>query len=181
MLSMQTDPLQATSDAAQRATPAARVLLFAAESSTMRVAQLLAQELQAAVTTVIDARKCQELLQHKSFSMVVIEEAIALENAATLDSLYDLAAEAVVLEVNFGVANPPRIVRQLRSALVRREVVYKSARNAAMISLQRELTASVSGLLLESQLALRSAGPELAPALEHLVTLAEALCQHLRF
>ncbi len=178
MLTSQTDQIQRNIESPSHA---AQVLLFAAESSAVRVAQLLAQELQAAVTTVRDQRRCGELLQQKTFSVVVIEEAIALENTATLDSLYDLAAEALVLEVNFGVANGPRIVRQLRSALARRDSVYRSARNAAMISLQRELSASVSGLLLESQLALRSAGPELAPALEHLVSLAEALCQHLRF
>ncbi len=161
-------------------TPAPQVLLYAAESSSARVAQLLAGELQAAVTSVADGRRCAEVLQHKSFTLVVIEEAIALENEANLKSLYDLAGEAFVLEVNFGLANPARIVRQLRAALARRQNDVRKARTAAMISLQRELSASVSGLLLESQLALRTAGSELAPSLEHLVVLAEVLCQQLR-
>ena len=160
--------------------PAPQVLLYAAESSSARVAHLLAGELQAAVTSVADRRRCGEVLQHRSFTLVVIEEAIALENEANLQSLYDLAGEAFVLEVNFGLANSARIVRQLRSALARRQNDVRKARTAAMTSLQRELSASVSGLLLESQLALRTAGSDLAPALEHLVTLAELLCQQLR-
>lgn len=159
---------------------AAQVLLFAADFSVARVAQILAKDLQAAVTCVNDQRRCQELLQQKSFTLVVIEEAVALENEATLESLYELAAEAFVLEVNFGIASAPRIVRQLRAAMKRRNTDHKKARHAAMLSLQRELSGSVSGLLLESQLALRTEGPAVAPALEHLVTLAEALCQQLR-
>ena len=166
--------------AAETPAPAPQVLLFAAESSTSQVAATIAQELQAAVTSVADPRRCQELLGRKSFTLVVIEEAVALENEATLENLYALAGEALVLEVNFGTADAPRIVRQLRSALARRHTDFRNARHAAMRSLQRDLGASISGLLLESQLALRTAGPAVAPALEHLVILAEALCEQLR-
>ncbi len=157
-----------------------RVLLFAAPASVARVAAFLAGELNAYIVTATHHRQCQDYLQQTSFTLVVIEEAIALENESSLQAIYDLAAEAFVLEVNFGIANALRLIRQLRGAIARRESDYKSARRAAMLSLQRELSATVSGLLLESQLALRTAGPGLAPTLEHLVTLAEALSEQLR-
>lgn len=175
-------PADIHSGATSRAIPlTAQILLFASETSARRVAQTLAQELNAAVTAVSDQRRCQELLQQKTFTLIIMEEVIATENEATLKSLYDMAAGSFILEVNFGTANLPRVVRQVRAALKRREVEYTSARLAALTALQGQLSASVSGLLLESQLALRNAGPGLAPILEHLVALAEALCAQLRF
>jgi hypothetical protein len=54
-----------------------------------------------------------------------------------------------------------------------------SARRAAA-PLHNDLNASLSGLLLESQLARHKAGPELAPALDRIFHLATELRDRLR-
>ena len=90
------------------------------------------------------------------------------------------AVSAPVLEINFIITGPQRIVRQARAALTRRARDLAQAREAATAELHSELNASLTGLLLESQLALRVAGPKQEEKLKHVVELARKLRNQLR-
>lgn len=156
------------------------ILLWAAEPFASEIANSLAARLGARVALASDQNRCQQLLQQQEFAVLVLEEAVVLENEVALRSVYEMTGPALVLEVNFGISGRERVVQQVQAALVRRARDEKKAREAAVFSLQSELSASVSGLLLESASALRKAGPELAPSLQQLVTLSEALSRQLR-
>ena len=103
----------------------------------------------------------------------------AAEPEAT-EALYLGAGTAPVLEVNFAICGVARVLRQVRAALRRRAEDEAKARSAAAVTLQNELNASLTGLLLESQLALGKAGPDLLPSLHHLIELASELRGQLR-
>ncbi len=157
-----------------------RILLLAGEPGAAAVARVLAQKLGAIVNVVPDCRSCHQTLQRQEFALLLMEEAFTAENAVATEALCEVAGSALVLDVSFGVANPDRVLRQVRSALAHRRLQEAKARSAVLHSVQNELCASLAGLLLETQLALSHAGPEIAPFLEHVVSLTESLCQQLR-
>lgn len=157
-----------------------RVLLWAAEPFATATAEWLTARLGATVSVVHEQRQCQELLEEDEFTLVLLEESMVLENEVARHFVYDRAGAAVTLEINFGISDRERILGQVQAALARRARDQRMARQAAVSSLQSELSASVSGLLLESASALRKAGPDLAPSLEQLITLSESLSRQLR-
>jgi hypothetical protein len=156
------------------------ILLIAPESASLRVAASLRTELEATLDVAINRRAGLALLRRNEYSLVLLEEIFAAADPEAADTLYQNAGSDPVLELNFAITGAPRIVRQVRSALARRAQDQARAHAVAALLLQRELNASLSGLLLESQLALRAASPEQAPKLRHLVELAGDLRDRLR-
>jgi len=156
------------------------ILLIAPEATAVPVAEALRRGLDAVVEIAANRRSGLASLRRGEYALVLLEESIAAADAETTDLLYQNAAAAPVLELNFIITGPPRIVRQVRAALTRRAHDQARARAAATTLLQSELNSSLTGLLLESQLALREATPELAPKLRHLVELAGDLRNRLR-
>lgn len=156
------------------------VLLIAPEPVAARVAEALRTELDASVEIVANRRAGLAALRRGEYALVLLEEALASADAEAADTLYTAAGASPVVEINFAITGIARIVRQVKSALTRRAHDRAQARAAAAASLQNELGASLAGLLLESQLALREASPQQAPKLRHLVELAGDLRNRLR-
>ena len=153
------------------------VLLIAPEALAAQVAAGLRRELDVSVDVAGNRRAGLACLRRGEYVLVLLDEAMAEADA---DALYSHAGDAPVLELNFAITGVSRAVRQVKSALARRARDRAHARAAAAADLQRELGASLSGLLLESQLALRDASPQTAPKLRHLVELAGDLRERLR-
>jgi len=128
--------------------------------------------------------------------LIIADDASARAVADVLQREFDVAVEVVstrraglaalrrgdyaLLELNIALAGAPRILRQVRAALTRRAYDQAQAREAATIALHNELKSSLTGLLLESQLALREAQPGHSAKLRHLVELAGNLCDRLQ-
>jgi len=156
------------------------ILLIAPETTAIPVSNSLRQELDAVVEISANRRSGLASLRRGEYSLVLLDESIAAADSETTDMIYQSANAAPVLEINFAIAGVPRIVRQVRAALNRRAHDQAQARMAAAAALQSELNASLTGLLLESQLALREATPEQAPKLRHVIELAGDLRNRLR-
>lgn len=156
------------------------ILLIAPESAAVSVSASLRKDLDAMVEMVSNRRAGLAALRRGEYALVLLDESIAAADSETTDMIYQNANAAPVLEINFAIAGAPRIVRQVRSALSRRAHDQAQARAAAASLLHSELNASLTGLLLESQLALREATPEQAPKLRHVIELAGDLRNRLR-
>lgn len=156
------------------------ILLVAPEPAAGAVAQALRRDLQAHVQTSAGGRSGLAALRRDEFTLIVLEENLAAAEPEATEALYTMATTAPVLEINFGLCGIERIVRQVRSALERRNADESKARLAVNNSLVNELNASLAGLLLESQLAVRQASPEVLPTLQHLIHLASELRAQLR-
>jgi hypothetical protein len=156
------------------------ILIIAPTHAAEPVADALRLELDASVEVAPHRRAGLAALRRSEFSAVVLEEALAELDPRGADLLYQNAAGAPVVELNFAISKSPRIVRQVRSALAHRAQDSIKSRAIAMVSLQNDLNASLTGLLLESQLALREALPAQEPKLRHLVELASDLRNRLR-
>jgi hypothetical protein len=156
------------------------ILIIAPTLAAEPIADALRTELDAAVEISPHRRAGLAALRRSEFSLVLLEESLAELDPRGADLLYQNAGIAPVLELNFAISKAPRIVRAVRSALAHRAQDGVKARAAAIVTLQNELNASLSGLLLESQLALRDATPAQEPKLRHLVELASDLRNRLR-
>jgi hypothetical protein len=159
------------------------VLLLASEAAAEPAADALRRELDAYVELQPTLRAGLAALRRRDFSLVLLDEALAAAEPAaeadTVDRLYQ-AGGAPLIELNLAICSAPRIVRQVRAALTRRNRDLALARTAAASLLHVELNQTLSGLLLESELALRDASPAQAPKLRELVQLACHLRDRLR-
>jgi hypothetical protein len=148
----------------------ATVLLLASETAGEAVADALRRSLDAEIKLLSSLRAGLASLRAQDFSLVLLDET---------DRIYQITA-APVLELNLAISSAPRIVRQVRSALVRRTRDLALAQSAAAALLHNELNQTLSGILLESELALRGATPAQQPKLRELVQLASHLRDRLR-
>jgi hypothetical protein len=156
------------------------ILIIAPALAADPVADVLRADLDVAVEVAPHRRAGLAALRRSEFSLVLLEESLAELDPQGADLLYQNARSAPVLELNFSISKAPRIVRQVRAGLAHRAQDNVKARAAAVILLQNELNASLTGILLESELALREALPSQAPKLRHLVELAGGLRNRLR-
>ena len=156
------------------------VLLVASESTAPPIADALRQDLRAEVETTPSRRTALASLRRREFHVVLLDENLASAEPAAADLLYQSAGSTPIVELNFAISSASRIVRQTRAALARRSQDSARARAAAAVELQGELNAALSGILLESELALRDASPTQAVRLRHLVQLAGDLRDRLR-
>lgn len=111
-------------------------------------------------------------LRRREFLAVVIDETLAECDPAATDRICDQAGLAIPLQINFAVSGAARLVREIRSALHRREREQMLARRAAAAAVESELKSTVAGLLLQSQLAL-SASELPTPVADRLRVVAD--------
>jgi len=155
------------------------ILIIAPGPAAPAVAESLRRALDTPVETVPTRRAGLAALRREEYSLILLEESLVAADPDATEEIYQKALAAPVLELNFAISSEQRVLRQVRAALTRRAHDQAQAQTAAALSLQNELKSSLTGLLLESQLALRNAQPEIAPKLRHLVELTAKLCNRL--
>ena len=156
------------------------ILLIAPESASPPILDTLQRDLPAEVEATPHRRSALASLRRRDFDLILLDESLAAADPASTDLLYQSAGAALLLELNFALCSPARILRQSRAAFLRRSRDQAQARIAAAASLSSDLNTALASLLLESELALREAGPAQAPRLSHLVQLVNGLRDRLR-
>ncbi len=117
-------------------------------------------------------------LRRRDYASVIVDESIAESDPAGAELLWKHCGLAVPLQVNFALLGCARLGREVRGALLRREQEQSLAMRAATSSLENELKSTVTGLLLQSELAL--AEPSVPPPLEAKLRLMVELAGTLR-
>ena len=119
-------------------------------------------------------------LRRREFDAVVVDETMAECDPAAAEAICEHAGLAIPLQINFALAGAARLIREVRSALHRREREQLLARRAAA-AIETELKTTVAGLLLHSQLALNGseAASPIAERLRMVADLAGSLRQQL--
>jgi signal transduction histidine kinase len=111
-------------------------------------------------------------LRRQEFAVVVVDETMVECDPSAAEAIWDRAGLAIPLQMNFALSGATRLVREIRSALHRREREQTLARRAAASAMEHELKTTVASLLLHSQLAL--SGSEVSsPIAERLRTVAD--------
>jgi len=131
---------------------------------------------------VADGRKAAlAALRKHEYTVVVVDETLAECDPASADSIWEQAGMAMPLQVNFALAGAGRVIRDIRSALHRRQREQALARRAAVSAMETEMKTTIAGLLLHSQLALagNQVPPPVADKLRTVADLATSLRQQL--
>ncbi len=157
------------------------ILLISSMTGAENCAANLSHQLGFAVDVAVDRKEGITLLKKKIYSLVVVDDSIAEGDARGAEILWRYTGLAVPLQINFALSGTARLARDIRSALHRREQEKALAMRAAAYTLESQLKSTVTGLLLQSQLAL--AEPALtapvATKLRMVIELAGSLRQQL--
>ena len=157
------------------------VLLITAVPGVEACSQAMEKQLGLRVSMVTDRRAGLAALRREEFSVVILDENLALADAAATDVLWKQAGLAVPIEINFAICGCARITREVRAALARRDQEQMLAMRAAASLVESELNSAVTGLVLQSELALGEAeNPAVAARLVTIRDLANSLRDRLR-
>ncbi len=154
------------------------VLIVSSMAGAEGLAATLSRALGSLVQVAAGHRAGVIALRHREFSVVVIDDCMAETNPGAADLLWQSLGMAVPVYTNFAFAGGARLAREVQAAILRREQQQVHALRAAASQLENELKSTVTGLLLQSQLAL--AEPALTPRLTGKLTLVAELAGSLR-
>ncbi|MBI2683584.1 MAG: hypothetical protein HYX26_10310 [Acidobacteriales bacterium] len=118
------------------------------------------------------------LLRREEFAVVVADQLLLDSNPKGADLLWRNTGVAVPVEVNFALASAERIARDVRAAVDRREKEQLLAARAAEAILRGELTGTVSGILLNSEIALSQ--PQVPASVQDRIRSVHELAEQLR-
>ncbi len=153
------------------------VLIISVMDGAENCARTISLQVGARVEVAANRKEGLAALRRTHFAVVVVEESLAEADTDWAEQVWDLAALAMPVQVNFAISGCARLGRDVKAALLRKDGEQAVARKAAFAEIENDLKSTVTGLLLESQLALNEPAipPALEPKLRHLVELAGAL------
>ena len=154
------------------------VLIISPMADAAQVAASLSSTLSYPVTVAASHRAGLLELRHGDYSVVVIDDCTAEANPAATEVLWQSLGMAVPVQINFAFYGRSRLAREVQAAIVRREQQQVLALRAVASRLESELKSTVTGLLLQSQLAL--AEPQLSAKLTGKLELVAELAGSLR-
>jgi hypothetical protein len=158
------------------------VLMITAMANAERWAEALASQLGLKVEVVATRKAALTALRHREYTVVVADNGMIEADPEGADLVWKHSGLAVPLEINFAIASGSRLVREVRAALARRAQEHTLALKTASLTLESELRSTLTGLLLQSQLALAEPAltPELTNKLKTVAELADTLGQRLK-
>lgn len=154
------------------------VLIISPMAEASQAAAALSSALGCTVKLAAGHRAGVTELRHRDYSVVVVDDCMAEANPAATEVLWRSLGMAVPVQINFALHGGSRLAREVQAAIGRREQQQVLALRAAASLLENELKSTVTGLLLQSQLAL--AEPQLTPKLAGKLELVAELAGSLR-
>jgi hypothetical protein len=134
------------------------VLIVSGMEGVRNCAEAVSKHLGMSVEFAEGRRGALDALRKREFMIVVVDQTLAECDPQAADAIWERSSLAIPLQINFALAGATRIIREIRAALHRREREQAAARMAAREDLGTELKNTITGLLLQSQLALAEEG-----------------------
>jgi len=134
------------------------ILLISSLDKTEDLAQALQETTSQGVQVCTGFTLAIAHLQAREFSAVVLDQLLLDADPGGSETACKHFGSAVPVYVNFAIHGSARVVRELRSALARRQREMLAARMDAQHALRHELSGTITALLLSCQLALRVPG-----------------------
>jgi len=101
-------------------------------------------------------RKAASMLRNNEYSSVILDDPMVEAEGDALETLLNNLGMAVPVYVNLAISNAERITRELRLAIRRNRESRMIAIRAAESQLRSEIRDAVTGILLSTELAMRS-------------------------
>lgn len=153
------------------------VLLVTAMDEMERAGAALAEKLGMTVEITSTRAGALRLLERRNYAAVVLDQLLAESDSEGADLIWKRAGLAVPVQMSFALAGSARLEREVRGALARRKREQQLASEAAAAAMDADLKDAVTGLLLESRLALAEENipPHIEGRLQTLASMAEQL------
>lgn len=158
--------------------PVRVVLLVTAKDGAQNLGAAVSRGADVVLEVVRSKRAALAVLRRKQFSAIVVDAALPDIEVTKTEMLWQNSNGAAPLEIDLGVLGATGLSRLLRSVLDERDHVEAKVREDVMRTMSDDLRSTVTGLLLQSDLALREKA--LTPAVEHRVRELRALADGLR-
>ena len=157
------------------------ILFIADQERTETCARMLEQQVQATVEIASDRRSALVALR-RDFVLIIVEEALVEGDPDWADQVWESAGLAITLQVNFGISGCSRLIRDVKAALLRRSAEEALARRVVWSEVESDLKSALTGLMLESELALQEPAIPLGleQKLRHMAELAGLIRERLR-
>ena len=157
------------------------ILMVSAIPQAEACAETLARDLGLSVEVAATRKAALLALRRREYAIAIVDDAMTESDPAGADLLWKHLGLAVPLQINFAICGSARLARETRAALARRSQEHALALRAAACTLESELKSTVTGLLLQSQLALAEPAvtPKLADKLKMVAELASTLRRQL--
>ena len=121
-------------------------------------------------------REAGSKLREQEYLAVIIDQFLLEAEPDESDQMLQHLGTAIPVYVNFAISGVERVVREIRTALSRRQREEQVARRSAEQAMWSELKESVTALLLSCDLALSVPGVP-APAVDKLRVMHDLACQ----
>ena len=154
------------------------ILLISAMHGAENCALNLSHQLGFSVDVAIDRKEGVAMLRKRTYSVVIVDDSIAEGDPRGAEVLWRYTGLAIPLQINFALSGTARLARDVRAALNRREQEQALAMRAAASTIESQLKSTMTGLLLQSQLAL--AEPALTPPVASKLRMVIELAGNLR-
>ena len=158
------------------------VLIISTMAGAESCARKIANQVGSQVEVAADRKAGMAALRRGEFSVVLVDESLAESDPEWADQVWAESGLAIPVQMNFAISGAARLGREVKAALARLAGEQKMARREAVCEIENELKSTVTGLLLQSQLALNdpAVSASLAPKLRNVVELAESLRDRLK-
>ena len=145
-------------------------------------AAAIGNQLDLVVELAPNRRAALTALRRREYSVLVLDDILAEADPAGAEVIWQQAGLAIPLQVNLGISGCKRLLREVRAALQRREREVALATRAAAQLMEGEMNSALTGLLLQTEMALAEpALPDhVAQKLRQVVELARMLRERLR-
>ena len=130
------------------------ILMVTGIEGARNCAAVVGAQLEMEVEVAEGRKAALSALRRREFAAVVVDDTMAECDPAAAEAIWERAGLAIPIQINFALSGAARLIREIRSALHRREREQTLARRAAAAAIETELKTTVAGLLLHSQLAL---------------------------
>ena len=130
------------------------ILLVSAMTGAENCALNLSHQLGFSVDVATDRKEGVTMLRKRPYSIVIVDDSIAEGDPRGAEVLWRYTGLAIPLQINFALSGTARLARDVRAALSRREQEQALAMRAAASTIESQLKSTMTGLLLQSQLAL---------------------------
>jgi hypothetical protein len=134
------------------------ILIVSGIEGVRNCAEVVAKQLNMKVDVASGCRGAVDALRRREFSVIVVDETLVECDPKAAEAIWERSGLAIPMQINFALAGAARIIREVRAALQRRQREQAVARMAAREAMECELKNTVTGLLLQSQLALAEDG-----------------------
>jgi CheY-like chemotaxis protein len=148
------------------------ILLVTSSNRRIECGAALEKVIGESVEVCETVRKAASMLRNNEYSAVIMDDPMVEADGDALESMLNNMGLAVPVYVNLAISNADRITRELRLALRRNRESRMIAVRAAESQLRSEIRDAITGILLSTELAMRT--PEIpADAIEKLTSVCQ--------